>query len=91
MTESTNAPGPDASVDDLQAGIERTRADLGDTVTALGEKLDVKAQIKGSADQAKADAANLAAQTKDQIMSSWPEIAIVAVTAALIVLAWKRT
>jgi hypothetical protein len=34
------------SADELQADIERTRAQLGNTVDALSEKLDVKAQTR---------------------------------------------
>lgn len=39
---------PDAglSADELQADIERTREQLGNTVDALSEKLDVKAQTR---------------------------------------------
>ena len=39
-------PGPDAGVDDIQADIERTRKELGDTVGALSAKLDVKERAK---------------------------------------------
>jgi hypothetical protein len=43
-----DAAEPDAglSADELQADIERTRAQLGNTVDALSEKLDVKAQTR---------------------------------------------
>lgn len=37
-------PGNDADVDELQADIDRTREQLGQTVAALSHKLDVKAQ-----------------------------------------------
>jgi len=37
-------PGPDASVEDIQADIEATRTELGQTVEALTAKLDVKQQ-----------------------------------------------
>lgn len=39
-------PGTDLSADELQADIERTREQLGNTVDALSEKLDVKAQTR---------------------------------------------
>jgi Protein of unknown function (DUF3618) len=39
-------PGAPLSADELQADIERTRAQLGNTVDALSEKLDVKAQTR---------------------------------------------
>ena len=39
-------PGNDAGADELVADIEVTRAELGDTIDALGEKFDVKAQTQ---------------------------------------------
>jgi hypothetical protein len=39
-------PGPDAGIDDIQADIEQTRHDLGQTVEALQAKLDVKERTK---------------------------------------------
>ena len=46
-------PGPDAGVDDIQADIERTRKELGDTVGALSAKLDVKERTKQKAAETK--------------------------------------
>ena len=46
-------PGPDATPEELVADIEATRAELGDTVEALAQKLDVKAQARQSLDDAK--------------------------------------
>ncbi|MET0897440.1 MAG: DUF3618 domain-containing protein [Mycobacterium sp.] len=39
-------PGPDAGIDELQADIDRTRRELGETVSALAEKADVKARVQ---------------------------------------------
>ncbi len=39
-------PGPDATPEELIADIEATRAELGDTVEALSQKFDVKAQAR---------------------------------------------
>ena len=52
MTEADRSvpePGPEAGIEDLQADIERTRTQLGQTVEALSDKLDVKAQAKQKA------------------------------------------
>lgn len=38
--------GTDLSTDELEANIERTREELGQTVDALSQKLDVKAQAR---------------------------------------------
>jgi ElaB/YqjD/DUF883 family membrane-anchored ribosome-binding protein len=53
MTDGSNedtaaeaAAGESKSPDEIRADIERTRENLGDTVEALAEKTDVKAQAK---------------------------------------------
>ena len=46
-------PGPDAGIDDLQADIEQTRHELGETVEALSAKLDVKERTKQKAVETK--------------------------------------
>ncbi len=65
MTEADRSvpePGPEAGVEDLQADIERTRTQLGQTVGALSDKLDVKAQAKQKA-----------ADTRDRLASKTQE------------------
>ena len=39
-------PGPDAGIDDIQADIEHTRKELGETIEALATKADVKGRVK---------------------------------------------
>jgi hypothetical protein len=46
-------PGPDAGVEDIQADIDATRHELGQTVEALSAKLDVKHQAKQKVDDTK--------------------------------------
>ena len=46
-------PDRDLSQEELVADIEQTRAQLGDTVDALAQKLDVKAQARARADATK--------------------------------------
>ena len=65
MTEADRSvpePGPGAGIEDLQADIERTRTQLGQTVEALSDKLDVKAQAKQKA-----------ADTRDRLASKTQE------------------
>ncbi len=50
-------PGPDAGIDDIQADIEHTRKELGETVEALSAKLDVKERTKEKV-----------AETKDRVV-----------------------
>jgi hypothetical protein len=46
-------PSPGASADDIQADIEATRGELGETVEALSAKLDVKHQVQQKVDDTK--------------------------------------
>jgi hypothetical protein len=54
--------------DEIEADIERTRRDLGDTVAAVAEKADVKAQAKLKVDEAKA-------RVKERVGAATPESA----------------
>jgi len=53
----------------IQREIERTRAELGDTVEALTEKADVKAQAKQKIDQTKASIT----EKKDELLGKAKE------------------
>ena len=46
--------GEQRTPEEIEADIERTRRDMGDTVAAVAEKADVKAQAKLKVDEAKA-------------------------------------
>ena len=85
-------PGPDAGIDELQADIERTRAELGETVGALSDKLDVKgraqqkvADTKKAVTQRSHDALDTA-KTKPAV----PVGVLLAAAATLGVLIWLR-
>ena len=47
---------PEQEQEDLRREIERTRAELGETVQALSQKADVKAHAREKVDQARAQA-----------------------------------
>ena len=83
-------PAGGASASEIEADIERTRERLGETIDALGAKLDVKAQLQDTAGQAKANVADAAMQTTRNAASHWQEIAVVALTAAALSIVWKR-
>ena len=74
-------PGPDAGIEELQADIERTRGELGDTVAALSDKMDVKTRTQNRihevADNAKAEPAV-------------PVAAVLAAAVAVGLLVWLR-
>ena len=46
QTPLSPEPGPDAGIDDIQADIEHTRKELGETIEALSAKADVKGRVK---------------------------------------------
>ncbi|MGZ5363825.1 MAG: DUF3618 domain-containing protein [Mycobacterium sp.] len=50
-------PGPDAGIEDIEADAEQTRKELGQTVEALADKLDVTERAKEKA-----------AETKEQVV-----------------------
>lgn len=59
-TPTPPEPGPDAGIDELQADIEITRHQLGETVAALSAKADVSGR-------AKQKVADTVADTKDAV------------------------
>ena len=63
MTETPSAATPQTA-DEIREEIEHTRAELGDTVDALTNKLDVKAQAHDRIDAAKASVSAKASQAK---------------------------
>jgi hypothetical protein len=80
-TADSTEPGSDAGVEEIQADIERTREQLGETVEALSAKLDVTGRAKQKAAETKEKAklkavdttekAKLkAAETKDRLAGS---------------------
>ena len=66
----------------LQRNIERTREELGDTVGALAEKADVKAQAKERIDQAKASVAEKKEQLLGKARQASPDSAASAASQA---------
>lgn len=52
--ETQGSKGDERSPEQIRAEIESTREELGDTVAALAEKADVKAQAKKKVDETKA-------------------------------------
>jgi Protein of unknown function (DUF3618) len=60
-------PGPDASVDELQADIEATRAELGETVEALSAKADIPGRAKQKVADTQATITEKATHAKDAV------------------------
>ena len=88
-------PGPDAGIDDIQADIEQTRDELGHTVEALSDKLDVKGRAREKAADTKervvekADA--LRHTATDNPKRTVPVAAVVLIGALAIgIVVWRR-
>ena len=87
-------PGPDAGVDDIQADIERTQKDLGDTVGALSDKLDVKQRAKDTAAETKervVEKTHSVGRVATQPKVAAPVVAVLVIGAvAVAVVLWRR-
>jgi hypothetical protein len=53
LSTTAPEPGTDAAPEEIEADIERTRRDLGQTVETLAGKLDVKGQARRQVDHAR--------------------------------------
>jgi Protein of unknown function (DUF3618) len=60
MTDQSNSP--ERSPEQIQAEIEATRAEMGETVAAVAEKADVKKQAKQKVEEIKEQASTKAEQ-----------------------------
>jgi vacuolar-type H+-ATPase subunit I/STV1 len=88
-------PGPDAGIDDIQADIEQTRKELGQTVEALQAKLDVKERTKEKAAETKervVDKADTLRHTAtDNTKRTVPVVTIVLLGALAVgIVIWRR-
>ncbi|WP_006246616.1 DUF3618 domain-containing protein [Mycolicibacterium tusciae] len=88
-------PGPDAGIEELEADAEQTRHELGQTVEALADKLDVKERAKEKAAETKEQVVEKADSLRHTVADNPKRtvpIAAVAVIAALAVgiLVWRR-
>ena len=65
QTPLSPEPGPDAGIDDIQADIEHTRKELGETIEALSAKADVKGRAKQKAADTKDSITEKVYETKE--------------------------
>ena len=61
-------PGPDAGIEDIQADIEQTRTELGETIGALSAKADVTGRAKQKAADTRDRITERAHETKDLVV-----------------------
>lgn len=76
MTSDANAEGSETrSPEQIEADIERTRAEMGDTVEQLAAKTDVKARAKDKVEETKARVSEKVSGVADQAKQATPESA----------------
>ena len=68
QTPLSPEPGPDAGIDDIQADIEHTRKELGETIEALSAKADVKGRVKQKTADTKDRITEKASETKNVVV-----------------------
>src|SRR4029077_14399764 len=68
QTPPSPEAGPDAGIDDIQADIEHTRKELGETIEALSAKADVTGRAKQKAADTKDRVTEKASETKDLVV-----------------------
>ncbi|WP_433295132.1 DUF3618 domain-containing protein [Actinoplanes sp. CA-030573] len=82
-------PAPKPTVEELRAGIQQTRAELGETVSALAAKADVKARARDEVERVKVRALDQVGQAKvrvrDAVQSSPVPMALVVAGVAAVV------
>lgn len=76
-SESEAATGAEEtrSPEQIEAEIEATRSELGDTVAAVAEKADVKAQAKAKVEEIKGQAKEKVGEIKDKAGEAAPDSA----------------
>ncbi|WP_295662082.1 DUF3618 domain-containing protein, partial [uncultured Nocardioides sp.] len=91
--QETRQPG----VEEIEADIERTRAELAATVEALTDRLDVKSRLRGKVEHTKRDAVQRVhtARSRATDQDGRPTPPVIAGAAALValvaLLVWRRT
>lgn len=73
----------DAAVDEIERDIAQTRHELGETVSALSDKLDVKGRVQDRVQ-------DLAHETKEAASASKIPLALVGLGAVIGLVIWQR-
>ena len=86
--EPPEVPDSSASREEIQQDIERTREELGATVEALTQRLDVKSRMTSKAAETKSAAVERV--QRDPVVFGAVGAAVVALLLALIIRRWRR-
>lgn len=84
--DARSEPGPEAAPAEIQADIDRTRTELGDTAEALAAKLDVHARVQEKVEQTRQQVAD----TTEPVRRNAVPIAVTAVGAVLLLTLVRR-
>lgn len=84
-SHSASAPGANATRDEVEADIERTRRQLGDTVEALAAKADVKARLKAQVETTKGRVDDIVRQRRVPITAAGAVVGV-----ATLIVVWRR-
>lgn len=66
-TSGSTPPAPPSTPDEIRADIQRTRAELGDTVQALAAKADVKTRARSAVRQAEVQARRTVNEAAEEV------------------------
>ena len=80
----------DAGIDEIERDIERTRQELGETVSALSDKLDVKGRVQDKAHETKDHLVDRARDTKDAAAARKVPLALIGAAAVVGIVIWLR-
>lgn len=85
-------PRPDAGIDELKADIEQTRTELGETVGALTDKLDVKGRAEDAIHDAKDTVVQRGHDAVDTVKQqpAVPVALLVAAALGIGLIIWRR-
>ena len=85
-------PGSDAGIEELHADIERTRHELGETVSALADKVDVPARVRESVAETRGAAVEQAHRLQHTVRSrpGLDAAVVIAVLVAVGAVVWSR-
>ncbi|WP_395308632.1 DUF3618 domain-containing protein [Mycobacterium sp. AMU20-3851] len=85
-------PGDDANVEEITDDIERTRQEVGETVAALADKLDVKGRAQQKVGETKEMVVDAVTDDRGAIKPALPVVAAVLGTATILlgIIIWRR-
>ncbi len=90
--DSRPEPGENADVEEITEDIERTREEVGETVAALADKLDVKTRAAQKVDETKERVVDAVTDERGTVKPVLPVIAAVVGTATVLlgIIIWRR-